>query len=508
MIEKITGNDLIALGIERGPILGKLLAHAEELRQAGMSIESTLEKLQALHKDELKAQPNIKLRSTPLKITCAIDAHTPEEEENLELSVTKMQELTLSPVVECASLMPDACPSGMEFGSIPVGGAIQTENCVIPAAHSSDLCCSMRATLFTGIADTSRILDAMQSSTHFGPGGRPDKEQAWHPVLEEEIWDNTFLKGLKGIAQQHLQTQGDGNHFFYLGRIENLQNLSRKLDIEGHYKEAKSLKDSKLSWANVLVSHHGSRNLGAQIYKRGVQHAIRECTKLCPKIPKNLAWIDLTSPIGQEYWEAIEYAQRWTKANHKLIHDQTLEKLKANSITTFTNAHNFVWKKEGKILHGKGATPAWKSESGIKKIGIIPLNMSSEILITLGNDNETFLSFSPHGAGRNRSRSKTMEKYKDPITKEVNKKLLEDDFRESTRGLDIRWASKKLDISETPVGYKNKSEIKKQLQEFHLAEIISEINPKGCIMAGEFPNPWKEKKKKKGVEVNPLPSLE
>jgi len=507
-MEKITGNDLLALGIKRGPILGKLLAHAEELRQSGMSFRPIMEKLQALHKEELKAQPKIELRTAPLKITCAVNAQSPEEEENLELSISKMQELTLSPVVEYASLMPDTCPSGMEFGSIPVGGAIQTENCVIPSAHSSDLCCSMMATLFTGITDTSKILDAMQSSTHFGPGGRPLVGQAWHPVLEEEVWDNTFLKGLKGIAQQHLQTQGDGNHFYYLGKIENLQDLAHKLDLEGHYGHAKALKDSKLSSVHALVSHHGSRNLGAQIYKRGLQHAIKECTKVCPKMPKNLAWIDLATPIGQEYWEAIEYAQRWTRANHKLIHDHTIASLGASQITTFTNAHNFVWKKDGKIVHGKGATPAWNSQSGPKKIGIVPLNMSSEILITLGSDNKTFLSFSPHGAGRNRSRSKTMERFKDPITKEVDKKLLENEFKDSTQGLDIRWASNKLDISETPVGYKNKSEIKRQLQEFNLAEIISEINPKGCIMAGEFPNPWKEKKIKKKVELNALPSLQ
>lgn len=508
-MQQITGAELIDLGIEKGPILGSLLVQVKELEAQGVSQSTILEQIIPLHKKLNNTEVNkLKLRSSPLKINAAIKTESKEEESNLELALSKMSELTLCPVVEAASLMPDTCPSGMEFGSIPVGGAIQTDHSIIPAAHSSDLCCSMMATIFESRTPTKNILDAMEKSTLFGPRGRDPNSLPWHPILNEKVWDNYFLKGLEATAQNQLQTQGDGNHFFYLGKLGNLKSLAKVLDENGYYEESKDLSDSRLDDALVLVTHHGSRNLGAQIYKRGIQEAIKKTNQISTNIPKNLAWLDLNSTRGQEYWAAIEYAQRWTIANHKLIHEQTLCALQCKRVSTLTNAHNFVWKHNSKILHGKGATPAWIDQKGRKSIGIIPLNMASEILITLGNNNPDFLCFSPHGAGRNRSRSKTLEKFRDSKTGELDKILMDVNLKESTKDLDIRWASNKLDISESPLGYKNKDTIKQQLKEFDLAEIVSEISPRGCIMAGEFPSLWKEKKKQKLIEIPTIIGLE
>lgn len=506
-MQVFTGNDLISLGVPQGPLLGSLLAQTKLMVKNGISNELILKeiKFQVQYQKDSESR-KLKLRDKPLQIEAAIKTSSLEEEENLDLSLTKMGELTLCPVVEKACLMPDTCPSGLDFGAIPVGGAIQTDNTIIPAAHSSDLCCSMMATIFDSNTPINKILDAMQASTSFGPQKRPENPLLRCPVLEEDVWKTPFLENLHEIARDNLQTQGDGNHFFYLGTMSNLEQLGMSLDKNGYYEHSQNIQDSKLSNALVLVTHHGSRRLGAQIYKRGVNRAIKETNKIALNIPKNLAWLSLDSKIGKEYWEAITYAQKWTIANHKIIHEETMSKLGTKPITTFSNAHNFVWRHNNKIMHGKGATPAWKTSNGQKSIGIIPLNMASEILITLGNDNLKFLSFSPHGAGRNRSRTKTYAKYKDPKTKEINTLLLNQDLEASTRNLDIRWASNKPDISESPLGYKNKEAIKQQLEQFELAEIISEISPKGCIMAGEFPTPRKEKKKK--VEFPSDPSLE
>jgi RNA-splicing ligase RtcB len=259
--------------------------------------------------------------------------------------------------------------------------------------------------------------------------------------------------------------------------------------------------ESGLTKGYVLITHHGSRNLGAQIYKRGIEAAIKETNKVATDIPKNLAWLDIHTPLGTQYWQALEYAQRWTIANHTLIHSKTLQRIEQTPIATISNAHNFVWEHKGKIMHGKGATPAWLDPLGRKSLGIIPLNMSSEILITLGSNNTDFLSFSPHGAGRNKSRSALMENYKDKKTKELDRNLIEKDFKNATLGLDIRWASKKIDISECPIGYKNKEMIKLQLKNFNLATLVSEVQPMGCIMAGEFEMPWNIKKKKKPIPL-------
>lgn len=504
--KEITGKDILSLGVKPGQMVGALLKKAKELENPNSSKESILAQIKENLKDLIKSLDSevgkLELRSKPLNISTAIECSTQEEEENLELSIQKMSELSLCPIVEAASLMPDTCPSGMEFGSIPVGGAIQTNNEVIPAAHSSDLCCSMMATIFESTYSHKNILDVMEKSTHFGPSPQKINPEIWHDVLNEEVWENPFLKNLKEIAHKNLATQGDGNHFFYLGTIQDIPKLTKNLEKEGHYKISKALSDSKLQSASILVTHHGSRHLGAQIYKRGIDKAIEETKKIAKNIPKNLAWLNLNTDIGRSYWEAIEYAQRWTIANHDLIHSKTLDLLQTNPITSFTNAHNFVWKHKNKILHGKGATPAWNNPDGSKSLGIIPLNMASEILVTLGNNNANFLSFSPHGAGRNKSRSKTMSKYIDPITKKIDRRLMEEDFLRSTPNLDIRWASKKMDISESPIAYKNKEDIKKQIKKFCLADIICQTSPKGCIMAGEFPSPWKEKKKRPITPLN------
>ncbi len=67
-------------------------------------------------------------------------------------------------------------------------------------------------------------------------------------------------------------------------------------------------------------------------------------------------------------------------------------------------------------------------------------------------------------------------------------------MKESTAGIDVRWFSGKPDLSETPVAYKNADEVKQQISEFGLAEVIAEIRPLGCIMAGHMEKPWLSRK--------------
>jgi hypothetical protein len=64
----------------------------------------------------------------------------------------------------------------------------------------------------------------------------------------------------------------------------------------------------------------------------------------------------------------------------------------------------------------------------------------------------------------------------------------------STAGIDVRWFSGVPDLSETPVAYKNAAEVKKQIADFGLAEVIAEIRPLGCVMAGHIDQPWRSRK--------------
>jgi hypothetical protein len=69
---------------------------------------------------------------------------------------------------------------------------------------------------------------------------------------------------------------------------------------------------------------------------------------------------------------------------------------------------------------------------------------------------------------------------------------------ETTAGLDIRWFSGAPDLSESPLGYKDATKVKAQIARFGLANVVGEILPQGCIMAGEAPEPhWQRARREK-----------
>ncbi len=60
------------------------------------------------------------------------------------------------------------------------------------------------------------------------------------------------------------------------------------------------------------------------------------------------------------------------------------------------------------------------------------------------------------------------------------------------------WYSGNIDVSELPSAYKNAQAVKDQMQHFGLGEVVDEILPYGCIMAGDWKKdaPWKKRKLK------------
>lgn len=181
--------------------------------------------------------------------------------------------------------------------------------------------------------------------------------------------------------------------------------------------------------------------------------------------------------------------REWTKLNHTTIHEATVQKLNTSPIDRFWNEHNFVFKDQDLFYHAKGATPlddkfVPDSKEGLR---LIPLNMSEPVLIVRGETTTNNLGFAPHGAGRNISRGRHK--------KNNAHKTLEQIFEEETKGLDIRFFSNHIDISELPSAYKSAEMVKRQMKEFNLGEVVDEIIPYGCIMAGdwEIDAPWRVK---------------
>jgi len=480
----LTSQDLIDAGYKPGPVFKILHSKIAELEAKGITDPKYAMKL--LKRECGKPLTKLQRRAHPIPFSEAITPSDAEEKKNVENVRKQMHALLRTPVISAGVILPDACPVSPQEAVIPVGAAVVAENAIIPSAHSADICCSMWATFYEKRSSIASELDDLTSVTNFGPIPR-EGEWVHDDVLDEDVWENPFLKGLRNRARMHMADQGDGNHFAYIGEMEITPVFLAVLRLTGHVDFAEDLAPSVSKTLRVLVTHHGSRSIGAHLYKRGQNAAEKHTAKVAEGIPKASAWLDAKSDTGADYWDALQYISRWTKANHRAIHRRFLGKIGGSSITELGNEHNFVWKRGDHFYHGKGATPAWKDELGRPKLGLIPLNMAEPILLVLGADKEEFLSFAPHGAGRNVSRTALMRKF--PEAEDRERQLAE-----STEGIEVRWFSKVPDLSETPVAYKNAAEVKRQIADFGLAEVIAEIRPLGCIMAGHIDQPWRSRK--------------
>jgi RNA-splicing ligase RtcB len=236
----------------------------------------------------------------------------------------------------------------------------------------------------------------------------------------------------------------------------------------------------KKSNGNIcVVTHHGSRNFGSLLFSKGVKIAEKFCSEISPNLNKKIAWIPFDTQEGKNYWDALQIVREWTKLNHTLIHEAIQHKINSLFHNLFWNEHNFVFKRDNLFLHGKGATPLSSdfvpdSQDGLR---LIPMNMRDGILIVRGEETQTNLGFTSHGAGREMSRTEHSKKVL--VNKNGNEL-----FDEETKGLDVRFFSGNIDITELPSAYKNATKVKEQIKKFNLGEIIDEIESYGCIMDG------------------------
>ena len=460
----ISGRTLIAWGYKPGPWFAAAIAEAEQARLAGAD-EAAIRAAIDRHAPP-PAPPAVALRRQgDLGYRLNVRPESPHEAENIAAVERHMRELMRVPTIVAGAIMPDACPSGSAPGTIPVGGVIAARDAIHPGMHSADICCSMAVTVF-GDVEATPILDAGMQLSHFGGGGRPRGKQLRPPDDVMAAFEaNAFLKPLASIAVEHFATQGDGNHFFYVGRVAS-------------------------SGEVALVTHHGSRKPGAMLYKAGMEAAEKATRIASPETPRHNAWIAADTREGETYWQALQAIRAWTKANHYAIHDLVAETLGLTRRDRFWNEHNFVFRRsDGLFYHAKGATPAWADFAADSSgLTLIPLNMAEPILIARGRDAANGLGFAPHGAGRDFSRTAYMKQHAGRTEEEI--------VAEQTAGIDARFFCGIPDISELPGAYKSAASVRRQIDEFGLAEVVDTIEPIGCIMAGDWQRnaPWRKKR--------------
>jgi tRNA-splicing ligase RtcB (3'-phosphate/5'-hydroxy nucleic acid ligase) len=464
---RITGKTLIAWGYKPGPWFPAGIAAAERASQQGADENGIRAAIDAVAPSPLP--PAVPLRpSGALGFRMNIRAGDAAEAENIAAVERHMAVLMRVPTIRAGAVMPDACPAGAPPGTIPVGGIVAAEEAIHPGMHSSDICCSMALSVFSAV-DPTKVLDAGMKLSHFGGGGRPHSEDLRpSDALLKQFENNRLLRTMTEAAIAHFGTQGDGNHFFYVGRLASSGDIA-------------------------LVTHHGSRKPGALLYKLGMEIAERWRRDLSPETPPHNAWIPSETDDGRDYWDALQIIRTWTKNNHFAIHDAVAKHLSLKVKDRFWNEHNFVFRKtDGLFYHAKGATPAFPHYADdATGLTLIPLNMAEPILITRGLDARNGLGFAPHGAGRNFSRTAFMKRYAHMTAAQI--------VAEQTRGIDARYFCGIPDVSELPGAYKNAATVRRQIIEYGLAKVVDTIMPVGNIMAGDWQHdaPWRKKRRGK-----------
>ncbi|QNR83788.1 RtcB family protein [Pedobacter riviphilus] len=469
MHNNITGNNLIEIGYSEGKIVGLALDILKT------NFADTEEKELLVLFKKVKEYPESFLDDEVLSVLAkaVIEEANPKSDGTIEL-INNAKEYSIFgvdyieegarnqmdiamklPVSVAGALMPDAHQG---YG-LPIGGVLATKNAIIPYGVGVDIGCRMALSIFDIPEKHYFGKDAMYKReliafTKFGAGQNfKGNEKADHDVLENEAFYSTsFLKNLHGKAWAQLGTSGGGNHFVEWGIIDFAER-DEVLNIDkGRYV--------------ALLTHSGSRGLGATIAGHYTKLA-KEICKL-PKEAANLAYLDLNTAEGQEYWIAMNLAGDYASACHEVIHTRLTKAIGAKVLAKVENHHNFAWKEildgEEVIVHRKGATPAGK---GV--MGIIPGSMTAPGFLVRGKGETSAINSASHGAGRQMSRTKAIQS----ITKSEMKAILKD------HNVTLIGAG----LDEAPMAYKDIHKVMSAQTE--LVDVVAKFEPKMVRMADD-----------------------
>jgi tRNA-splicing ligase RtcB len=258
---------------------------------------------------------------------------------------------------------------------------------------------------------------------------------------------------MKDRAYSQIGSSGGGNHFVEFGIVDIISAINEFNLVPGQYL--------------AVLSHSGSRGLGANIAGHYTKVAMDVC-KL-PQGAKHLAWLDLDSEAGQEYWLAMNLAGDYSSACHHQIHERMAIGLGETPLAMIENHHNFAWKEKDAdgnevIVHRKGATPAGK---GI--LGIIPGSMATPGFIVRGKGSPESINSASHGAGRLMSRTKAKQTI---LPGQVNKFL-------KNAGVELIGSG----LDEAPMAYKDIHRVMESQKE--LVEVLGSFTPKIVRMCGD-----------------------
>jgi tRNA-splicing ligase RtcB len=375
-----------------------------------------------------------------------------------EAAHQQMRNACQLPVARAAALMPDA---HVGYG-LPIGGVLATENSVVPYGVGVDIACRVKlsitdldvAILEENEASRCRELDrALEKGTLFG-AGQQFRDPFHHPVMDEDWSITAVTNEMRDRAWKQLGSSGSGNHFVEWGIVELPQ-------------EELGLKAGRYVG---LLSHSGSRGAGARVCQRYTDIAQQRAPYAIKNDPhlRHLAWLDLDTEAGQEYWAAMNLMGRYAAANHEIIHRNVARWAGAQVLAGVENHHNFAWRETHGdrewIVHRKGATPAGRGD-----LGIIPGNMADTCYLVRGRGHAPSLNSASHGAGRRMSRT------------HARKQFRWSDWRDHLTAQRVRLLAGGLD--EVPGVYKDIREV--MASQTDLVETWGTFQPRIVMMCGD-----------------------
>jgi tRNA-splicing ligase RtcB (3'-phosphate/5'-hydroxy nucleic acid ligase) len=296
------------------------------------------------------------------------------------------------------ALMPDA----HQGKGATVGSVIPTLAAIMPAAVGVDIGCGMQAVRTQFTADRLRcrgalanLREAVENAIPLSAGKYNDKVR--DPATAERIAE---LEGKDGAASAEaaapnwrlqLGSLGSGNHFIEV----SLDQLDRV-------------------W---LFLHSGSRGVGNKLAVRHTGVARRLCERWWIRLPDpDLAYLVEGTDEFWAYMRDLRWAQHFALLNRAEMMDRVIACLAAwldEDVSVREDIrchHNYTAREKhfGKEvwLSRKGAIDA--SEG---KPGLIPGSMGTASYVVTGKGNRLALNSSPHGAGREYSRSAARKRF-------------------------------------------------------------------------------------------------
>src|SRR5947209_327343 len=324
------------------------------------------------------------------------------------------------------ALMPDA-----HLGKgATVGSVIPTEGAIIPAAVGVDIGCGMMAvrTQFTADDVAGRNLAVLHGQISRAvplSAGRYNKRV--RATAEPRIAE---LRAMPGVEQAdgvvpswplQLGSLGSGNHFIEV-----------------------SLDEADRVW---LFLHSGSRGVGNKLASRHIRVAQEQCARRSVDLPdRDLAYLVEGEPEFDAYLEALRWAQRFAYLNREEMMDRVVAQTgrfvgaEVDRVETMNCHHNYT---ERETHFGRAV---WLSRKGAISArdgqwGLIPGSMGTASYVVTGRGNVPSLMSSPHGAGRNFSRTA------------ARKRFTRADLEQRMTG--IAWGHSDAFLDEHPDAYKD-----------------------------------------------------